>query len=58
VSGPPKLHVGVEDTLAGKHLKRTLGEMRPPPAPFSEVPAGVDTGEIVIAHAAPKPKVR
>lgn len=59
ISGPPKMVVGVEDTLAGKHLKRKLGEMRPPPAPFSEVPpVAAEVGDVVIAHAAPKPKVR
>ena len=59
LSGPPKMAVGVENTLAGKHLQRKLGEMRPPPAPFSEVPqvAG-NVGDVVIAHSAPKPKVR
>lgn len=59
ISGPPKIGVGVENTLAGKHLQRKLGEMRPPPAPFSDVPAVAgDLGEVVIAHAAPRPKVR
>lgn len=58
LSGPPKVDVGVENTLAGKHLQRKLGEMRPPPAPFSELPSAGSTGEVVIAHAAPAPKVR
>jgi len=59
ISGPPKMVVGVENTLAGKHLQRKLGEMRPPPAPFSEpLPVAANVGDVVIAHAAPKPKVR
>lgn len=58
ISGPPKVNVGVENTLAGKHLQRKLGEMRPPPAPFSEVQVVGDTGAVTIAHAAPRPKVR
>lgn len=58
ISGPPKVNVGVENTLAGKHLKRALGEMRPPPAPFSDLQPVGDTGGVVIAHAAPRPKVR
>lgn len=51
LSEPPRSITGVENTLAGASMQRKLGEMRPPPAPFSEQPF-VSAGEGLIANAA------